>query len=157
MEDSTTTNQPLSEPTVPLHITDSNASTYTPGETIWTTSPHEGQYITTGQVFYHYSTSQESVTEYLWETDGSEWTMYDAWTGRWILNITGVPTGTKYFGPHGEILQYTINTQNNTLTMWNSTKVLLTRIRAIGVAIDWTPVQGVYNYSDGHPMGRINT
>ena len=119
------------------------------GETIWTTSPHEGQYISIGQIFYHYSTSQESVTQYLWETDGSEWTMYDAWTGRWILNITGVPSGTKYFGPHGEILQYNINTQNNSISMWNSTKVLLTRIRAIGVAIDWTPEQGVYNYSDG--------
>ena len=123
------------------------------GETIWTTAPHEAQYITSGQVFYHYSTSQESVTQYLWETDGSEWTMYDAWTGRWILNITGVPSGTNYFGPHGEILRYSINTQNNTLSMWNSTKVLLTRIRAIGVAIDWTPVIGVYNYSDGIQWG----
>lgn len=119
------------------------------GETIWTTSPNEGQYITDGQIFYHYSTSQESVTYYLWETDGSEWTLYDAWSGRWILNITGMASGTKFIGPHGEILQYSLNTKDNTLTMWNSTKVLLTRIRAIGVAIDWTPVQGVYNYSDG--------
>ena len=123
------------------------------GETVWTTAPHEGQYITIGQVFYHYSTSQESVTQYLWETDGSEWSMYDAWTGRWILNITGIPSGTNYFGPHGEILRYSINTQNNTLSMWNSTKVLLTRIRAIGVAIDWTPVIGVYNYTDGIQWG----
>jgi hypothetical protein len=119
------------------------------GETVWTTSPHEGQYITMGQVFYHYSTSQESVTQYLWETDGSEWVMYDAWNGRWILNITGVPSGTNVFGPHGEILRYNINGNTNTMTLWNSTKVLLTQIRAIGVAIDWTPVQGVYNYSDG--------
>ena len=119
------------------------------GQVQWTTSPNEGQYITTGQVFYHYSTSQESVTQYLWNTAGSEWQMYDAWNGRWILNITGVKSGSNMFGPHGEILRYTINS-NGTMSMWNSTKVLLTRIRAIGVAIDWTPVQGVYNYSDGY-------
>ncbi len=119
------------------------------GETVWTTSPHEGQYITMGQVFYHYSTSQESVTQYLWETDGSEWSMYDVWTGRWILNINGVPSGTNVFRPHSEILRYSLSGQTNKLSMWNSTKVLITQIRAIGVAIDWTPVQGVYNYSDG--------
>ena len=119
------------------------------GETIWTTAPNEGQYITMGQTFYHYSTAQESVTQYLWKAEGSEWSMYDAWTGRWILNITDVPSGTNYFGPHGEILRYSIDSRNNVLSMWNSTKLLLTRIRAIGEAIDWTPVQGVYNYSDG--------
>ena len=118
------------------------------GQVQWTTSPHEGQYITMGQIFYHYSTSQESVTQYLWKADGSEWQMFDAWTGRWILNITGVGGGTNMFGPHGEILRYTINS-NGTMSMWNSTRLLITRIRAIGVAIDWTPVQGVYNYSDG--------
>jgi outer membrane protein assembly factor BamB len=119
------------------------------GEMLWTTSPREGQYITMGQVFYHYSTSQESVTLYLWNTDGSTWSMYDAWDGRWILNITGVQSGTNVFGPHGEILRYNLIGSNNTLTLWNSTKVLVTQIRAIGVAIDWTPVQGIYNYSDG--------
>jgi outer membrane protein assembly factor BamB len=118
------------------------------GEVQWTTSPHEGQSINMGQVFYHYSTSQESVTQYLWGLGSNQWQMYDAWTGRWILNITGIPGGTNMFGPHGEILRYTINS-NGTMTLWNSTKVLLTQIRAIGVAIDWTPVQGVYNYSQG--------
>ena len=51
--------------------------------------------------------------------------------------------------PTAKYYNTALTLQDNTLSMWNSTKVLLTRIRAIGVAIDWTPVQGVYNYSDG--------
>jgi outer membrane protein assembly factor BamB len=119
------------------------------GETIWSTIPQEGQYISMGQIVHHYSTSQEGVFEYLWETDGSEWVMYNAWNGQWVLNITGVASGTNIFGPNGEIMRYSLDGRANTLTMWNSSKLLLTRMRAIGVAIDWAPVMGVYNYSDG--------
>jgi len=119
------------------------------GETEWTTAPREGQYITMGQVHYFWSVAQEGVFMYLWETDGSEWSMYDAWTGRWILNVTGVLSGTNVLGPNGEILRYVLDGQRNWLAMWNSTKLLLTRMRAIGVAIDWTPVIGVYNFTDG--------
>ncbi|MFB3889529.1 MAG: PQQ-binding-like beta-propeller repeat protein [Candidatus Bathyarchaeia archaeon] len=119
------------------------------GEEIWTTVPHENQFINLGQIVYHWSVSQEGVFEYLWETDGSEWVMYDAWTGEWILNITNVGSGTNIFGPKGEILRYRIDGRTNTLSMWNSSKLLLSRMRVIGVAIDWAPVKGVYNYSDG--------
>jgi outer membrane protein assembly factor BamB len=120
------------------------------GETIWSNIPSDEKYITMGQVSFHYSTSQEGVFEYLWKTDGSSWTMYDAWTGEWILNITGVTSsGTMIFGLKGEILRYTLDGTNNKLTMWNSTKLLLTGMRVIGVAIDWAPSKGVYNYSVG--------
>jgi outer membrane protein assembly factor BamB len=124
------------------------------GETIWNSNDFgrkafEGQYITLGQVLYQWSVSQEGVYTYLWETDGSEWTMYDAYSGRWILNITGVPSGDNYFGANGEIIRYRLDNRNNWLSMWNSSKLLLTRIRAIGTAVDWTPVPGVYDYADG--------
>ncbi len=65
--------------------------------------------------------------------------MYDAFTGRWILNVTGMPTGGfTMFGDKGEILVYILNTQQNTLTLWNTT-------RAIGGATTfdtWSPAYG---------------
>ena len=119
------------------------------GEEIWSNIPSEGKYITMGQVVHHQSTAQEGIFPYLWETSGSGWTMYDAWTGEWVLDIVGVASGTNIFGPNGEILRYSLNSATNMLTMWNSTKLLLTGMRVIGVAIDWAPSKGVYNYTDG--------
>lgn len=119
------------------------------GEEIWSNIPSEEKYITMGQVVHHQSTAQEGIFPYLWETSGSGWTMYDAWTGEWVLDIEGVQGGTNIFGPQGEILRYSLDSRNNKLTMWNSSKLLLTGMRVIGVAIDWAPSKGVYNYTEG--------
>ncbi len=53
---------------------------------------------------------------------GSNWEMYDAMTGAWILNIANVSSGTLVEGPNGEILSYTV--ANGMLNMWNSTKCI---------------------------------
>ncbi len=53
---------------------------------------------------------------------GSNWEMYDAMTGAWVLNINNTNAGTLVEGPNGEILSYTV--ANNMLTMWNSTKCI---------------------------------
>jgi outer membrane protein assembly factor BamB len=53
---------------------------------------------------------------------GSNWEMYDAMTGAWILNINNTNAGTLVQGPNGEILSYTV--ANGVLTMWNSTKCI---------------------------------
>jgi|WetSurMetagenome_2_1015567.scaffolds.fasta_scaffold38596_1 outer membrane protein assembly factor BamB len=53
---------------------------------------------------------------------GSNWEMYDAMTGAWVLNIANVTAGTLVDGPNGELLSYTI--ANGKLTMWNSTQCI---------------------------------
>ena len=53
---------------------------------------------------------------------GSNWEMYDAMTGAWILNINNTNAGTLVEGPNGELLSYTV--ANGMLTMWNSTKCI---------------------------------
>jgi hypothetical protein len=126
------------------------------GEIIWE-NIGEGLYITNGQTVSHHSTSQEGIFAYLWKTDSSPWRMWDAWTGQWILNITNVGSGTNMIGPKGEILRYQLDGSRNWLTMFNSSKLLLTQMRAIGVAIDWTPVKGIYNYSDGLQWNKTLT
>jgi hypothetical protein len=77
---------------------------------------------------------------------GSNWEMYDAMTGSWILNIANVTSGTLVEGPNGEILSYTVAAGK--LNMWNSTKCIaagsqkaLTYLTYSSAEI-WRPPQG---------------
>lgn len=118
------------------------------GETIW---ERPGPSVQNGQVMYHISTSQSGVFAYLWNTQGSTWQLFDAWTGGWVLNITGVSSGTNVIGPKGEILRYATGGSDSArwLTLWNSSKACLAASRAIGVAVDWDLKKGTYPYSKG--------
>jgi hypothetical protein len=59
----------------------------------------------------------------------TSWTMYDAYTGDWLFNVTGVPSGTSEVGPNGEYLIYAFTNYGTTanpnwyLARWNSTKL----------------------------------
>jgi hypothetical protein len=77
---------------------------------------------------------------------GSNWEMYDAVTGAWVLNIANVTSGTLVEGPNGEILSY--NVAGGNLKMWNSTKCIaagsqkyLTYLTYSSTEI-WRPPQG---------------
>ena len=77
---------------------------------------------------------------------GTNWEMYDAMTGAWILNIANVSSGTLVEGPNGELLSYTISGGN--LRMWNITRCMaaaeqkyLTFTLYSGQEI-WRPPQG---------------
>ncbi|MCW4015322.1 MAG: PQQ-binding-like beta-propeller repeat protein [Candidatus Bathyarchaeota archaeon] len=120
------------------------------GETLWTTD--EGT-LTIGQVYYFWSVAQSGVFSYLWSQSGSTWELYEAFSGDYILDIENVTSGasrtTTTSGPNGELLVYILNSKNNWLAMWNSTKLLLTGMRVIGAAIDWTPTPGTYDFKEG--------
>lgn len=115
------------------------------GETIWSKDIQDQ--LSIGQVFYFYSVAQSGVFGYLWSLSSSTWAMYEAFTGDRILTIENVSSGTNVFGENGEIINYRI--RNGMITKWNSTKVLLTGMRVIGIAIDWTPTSGEYDWADG--------
>ena len=84
--------------------------------------------LTLGQIYYYESPNQHGAFAYLWATGGlgatARWEMYDAWKGDWIMSFTGVPSGTRVFGPNGEILIYTINTAQGWLALWNSSAAI---------------------------------
>ncbi|MDR0373546.1 MAG: hypothetical protein LBI79_08340 [Nitrososphaerota archaeon] len=58
---------------------------------------------------------------YLWYASGSNWYQIDAFTGKLITIYTGAQGFTPIQGPNGEILVYTLNSENRWLTLWNST------------------------------------
>jgi hypothetical protein len=57
------------------------------------------------------------------------WMIYDSYTGNFLFNATGVPSGTSEVGPNGEYLIYTMTNLGNStnpnwyMTRWNSTKL----------------------------------
>jgi hypothetical protein len=59
----------------------------------------------------------------------TSWTLYDAYTGKWLFNATGIPSGTTEVGPNGEYLIYSLTNCGTTanpawyFARWNSTKL----------------------------------
>lgn len=91
------------------------------GEIVWERTLLDNEQIEFGQTMYWDTMNSHGVYTYLWATSGTTWMAFDAQTGRWVYNITNVPSGTRTFGPNGEILVYVIS--GGELSKWNSTAV----------------------------------
>ena len=131
------------------------------GETLWFKNGTSAQMVTGG--FFNYlnpginmgqilevdTPNQHGAIPYLWRTSGNafgqtvpSWSMYDAFTGNWILDIKNPPTGTTVFGANGEILVYQLNVAAKWLAMWNSTKNIPPPDNASTGAWQWRPPVG---------------
>jgi hypothetical protein len=91
-----------------------------------------------GQIYNYVSPNQAGALAYLWETSGTTWRMFDAWTGQYMLTIEGVPSGTilldsNFYGEStkgkGDILVYSIDSTTSppSLVIWNATKCIPTQ------------------------------
>ncbi len=94
-----------------------------------------------GQVFYWDSFNYHGVFPYLWTGGGGYWNAYDAFTGRWEYSMQGVPSGTRVYGPKGEIYIYGVNLNNGWMALWNSSRVVST----FG---SWRPHGRIYDADD---------
>jgi hypothetical protein len=95
------------------------------GEELWTKTFRNNQSISFGQLFYFQSFNYQGTFAYLWVVSGTTWYAYDALTGDWMYTMTGVPRGTRMYGPNGEICIYSVSTGGKTVTLWNSTYVVM--------------------------------
>ena len=101
------------------------------GETIW--SNDKAEPLLCGQVLSYISPNQFGGLSYLWSTEptekpntGTTYGMFDAMTGNWILNIVnGTRLSSIVEADDGTLLGYYVNSTDNTLVMWNSTKCIL--------------------------------
>jgi FOG: WD40-like repeat len=99
--------------------------------------------ITYGQVYTQHNPNEVGGYAYLWNQAGSTMSLYDATTGEWILNIVGMPKVTTIMGPNGEILQYSLQTINQTygyLSMWNSTQCIWANGGSAGTSGEYRPL-----------------
>jgi outer membrane protein assembly factor BamB len=83
-----------------------------------------------GQIFFWDFFNYHAGFAYLWSVSGTTWNAYEAASGRWVFRINNVPTGTRVYGPNGEIIIYNINLANGWMTKWNSTRVVTETRRA---------------------------
>ncbi len=90
--------------------------------------------IDLAQVLQYGSGNEHGLLSLLWSVGGSTtngtWTMYDAFSGRQILTVVNVTSGSEgpqsvstVFGPNNELLAYSITGTgaNRRMIMWNST------------------------------------
>ncbi len=79
--------------------------------------------ISNGQIYNYISPNQYGGIPYLWSIGRTQYDMYDAVTGDWILSFANVSTGTvTYSSTDGSILVYILGGSgaNRWLAMWNS-------------------------------------
>jgi hypothetical protein len=51
------------------------------------------------------------------------WHMFDPVDGRWLFDMTNLPSGSTVVGPNGELIRYQLDLSGGYMTMWNSTAV----------------------------------
>ena len=93
------------------------------GEELWSRTLIDNASSSFGQIMYWDTMNMHGAFPYVWATRarGTTWDAYDPFTGRWEYSMTGVPRGTRVYGPNGEIMIYTIDLKNGWMTKWNST------------------------------------
>lgn len=77
-----------------------------------------------GQLFNFENPNQHGVVAgTLFQVSGTTWFAYDAFTGKSIFNLTGVPNGFEAYTTKGEIVRYILSysstTRSGRLLMWN--------------------------------------
>ena len=108
-----------------------------------------------GQLFNYESQNQHGVVGgMLWAVTGTTWSAYDAWTGKWLYNMTNVPNGFTAYTDIGAIVRYVLNynttAKSGWLGLWNNTQhnagLELTRpgqnatVAATTNAYQWRPI-----------------
>ncbi|PVX23128.1 MAG: hypothetical protein CW691_11490 [Candidatus Bathyarchaeum sp.] len=94
------------------------------GEELWIKILGDNEELAFGQTFYWSSYNYHGTFDYLWTTVRSTWTAYDAYTGVEVYSMENVPSGTRAYGPRGEIYIYTVDGINGWMTLWNSSRVV---------------------------------
>ena len=121
------------------------------GEEIWR---RNNTHVDFGQVFYWDSFNYHGVFAYIWNVDGRNWHAYDAETGDYVYSIEDVPSGTRVYGPNGEIYIYTLDLRNGWMTLWNSTRTSNPQERGDSWDGSWARNLGRDGYDRVYPAER---
>jgi hypothetical protein len=130
------------------------------GELLWSRVFLNNLTIARGQLLYWQTYDNQGVYDYIWATGnagtrsllglsssaGTTWCAFDPFTGDFVYALYGMPSGTFDYGPHGEMLIYTIDQRNGWMTMWNSTN-----IPALYAGTNYASMQ----WAQWRPMGKI--
>ncbi len=126
------------------------------GETLWTVDAPNP--LRCGMVYNFINGNQYGGHSYIFTaaparglgfiagTTPNVWSMYDAMTGQWILDIANVSEGTLVRGENGELLSYTV--AEGMLSLWTITKCIEVASQELNIYTSysaeevWRPPQG---------------
>ncbi|PVX27346.1 MAG: hypothetical protein CW716_02760 [Candidatus Bathyarchaeum sp.] len=120
------------------------------GEELWVKN-WNNERLAFGQTFYWDSYNYHGVFGYLWTDSGASgfgtagtgtWKAYDPLSGRWEYTMENVPGGYNLYGPKGEIYRYIVDTNQGTVSLWNSSRV-------VSNAGSWRPQGNTYDATTG--------
>jgi hypothetical protein len=104
--------------------------------------------ITCGQTYFAQLQDGYGVVAYLWALSSGKLLMYDAFTGDLVTTILGASSFSPVYGPSGELLVYSLSGSTLRLTMWNSTRAIMSQSGIQWASQAWRP-PSVLNYSSG--------
>ncbi len=128
------------------------------GEELWSEPLPSEQTLRVGMVYNMITGDQYGGHAYLFTQTGggfgfgfilptqpTKWSMYEAKTGDWILDIANASAGTLVEGPNGEILSYSAS--GGMLKLWNASKCVeegswIQGYMVYSPAEIWRPPQG---------------
>ncbi len=110
------------------------------GEELWSKVFMDNRTIAFGQTFHWDGINYHGAFEYLWVTSGGgffgggsqTWYAFDSYTGDWMFTIENIPSGTNMYGPMNEICRYVIDTRAGTVSLWNTTEVVMKGLTGSG-------------------------
>jgi len=107
------------------------------GEKLWFLN---NTFLSFGQTMFYPSYNVNGMWNYLWSVNGNNYTAYSPNDGSFQFMFHDVPSGTRVFGPNGEILIYQINTNAGWMALWNST------LAGLQNAVIGTPSYGSWSF-----------
>ncbi|MCL5876849.1 MAG: hypothetical protein M1540_03450 [Candidatus Bathyarchaeota archaeon] len=108
------------------------------GEKLWFLN---NTVLSFGQTMFYPSYNVNGVWNYLWSVTGSNYTAYSPSNGEFEFMFYNVPSGTRIFGPNGEILIYQVDLAKGWMALWNST------LAGLQNAVIGTPSYGSWTFS----------
>ncbi len=136
------------------------------GETLWTVNASNP--LRCGMIYNFITGDQYGAHAYLFtapamigfvltpEFFDPKWSMYDAMTGQWILDIANASEGVLVRGTQGEILSYSVGF-DGTLNLWNISKCIAAASQKNNIYLIYSsaeiwrpPIGATIDWNDGY-------
>jgi len=96
------------------------------GEELWSKVFLDNRTIDFGQIFYWEGYNMHGAFAYLWVASGSDYYVFDAYSGEWVFTVENVPSGTMLFDELNHLYVLSVNTAAGWMALWNMTALGLT-------------------------------
>jgi outer membrane protein assembly factor BamB len=120
------------------------------GEELWAKTFLDNRTIDFGQLFYWDEFNMHGCFAYLWVASGSDYYVFDAYSGDWVFTVENVPSGTKLMDDFNHLYILNVNTNAGWMAMWNMTALGLTTAGFFGEG-SWGDAVHMNTYDGSNP------